>query len=104
MKMTDIDFDFVVNFLKLDDLSETDEAELQACIDAAKQYTLDYTGISEEELNNSDDLTMVYLTLIADFYDNRNLQTQKEMKINVMQKSILDLHRENFLAYEDGVI
>ena len=47
---------------------------------------------------------MVYLTLIADFYDNRNIQTQKEMKINVMQKSILDLHRENFLAYEDGVI
>lgn len=64
--------------------------------ESAKSYIKSYTGLDDEEINKYEDLTIVYLNLISDMYDNRSFTVEND-KENKMLNSIMFMHSINLL-------
>ena len=92
MKVSEITTQDVADFLRLD---ETDQI-LVPMMTAAKQFIMDYTGLSEEELDDHEDFYIAYMVLVQDMYDNRAMYVDKS-NINKVVDSILFRHRVNFV-------
>lgn len=88
----------VAYYLRLDDLSEQDQVMLTLCMDSARAFVAEYTGIPNEELKDYPVLTMPYLILCEDFWDVRamNIPANKAAR-NKTAIAALDLHRQNLL-------
>lgn len=63
---------------------------------AAKGYIRSYTGLSDEQLDEIPDLTIVLKIIANELYDNRTMTVQNE-KVNPVVKTILDMHSINLL-------
>ncbi len=87
----------VLDYLRIDSPTSMEEAEVTAMMAAAKNYIIGYTGLPESELNEHEDVTIAYLVLIADMFDNRNYQTDKPTYVNRTVQSILSMYRVNLL-------
>ena len=97
MKISEVTAEYVMNYLRIDGPTEVEQAEISAMMTAAKQYIIHYTGLTEEEIDQYEDLTSAYLVLIADNFDNRNLQSDKPLYLNRHVQSVLSLHLRNLL-------
>lgn len=63
---------------------------------ASKAYIKGYTGLSEEQMDTKEDLTIALMVLANEMHENR-IFTVKDDKVNVVIKSILDMHSINLL-------
>ena len=65
---------------------------------ACKAYIRGQTGLSDEEMDKYEDLTMAAMILASDMYDNRTYQ-QKETKVtaNLAAKAIIDQYCRTLL-------
>ena len=97
MKISEVTTESIINYLRLDEPTEIEEAEVERMAEGAISFITGYTGLTEEQLDEFDDITDAYYIIVADKFDNRNLQTEKEYHINKMAKAILDLHSVNLL-------
>lgn len=64
-----------------------------AIMDAGKQYIQSQTGMSEEEIDTKADLTLAFLMLAADMYENRTytiLTSGKTPNINPAASAIIN--------------
>ena len=93
MRISDITVSNVAAFLRLDDASDPILTPMMA---AAKQFIIDYTGLSEAELDDHEDFYIAYMVLVQDMYDNRAMYVEKD-NINRVVESVLFRHRTNFV-------
>lgn len=63
---------------------------------AAIAYCVGYTGLTKEELDNHEDITIAVLTLISDMWDNRSM-TVDRANINRVVDTILGMYCINLL-------
>lgn len=63
---------------------------------ACKSYIKNYTGLSIEQMDTKEDLTIALMVLSNEMYDNRTFTVQDD-KVNKVIKSILDMHSINLL-------
>lgn len=70
----------------------TFEGILKAC----KSYIKHYTGLTEAQMDDYEDLTIALQVLAVDMYDNRTMVVEKNTP-NLTVKSILDMHARNLL-------
>lgn len=63
---------------------------------AGKSYIKGYTGLSNEQMDTKEDLTIVLTVLSNEMYDNRTFTVQDD-KVNKVIKSILDMYSINLL-------
>ncbi|KAF0822515.1 head-tail connector protein [Cytobacillus firmus] len=63
---------------------------------ACKAYIKGYTGLTLEQMDNKEDLTMVLMVLANELYENRSYTVQND-KVNTVIKSILDMYSVNLL-------
>lgn len=105
MKISEVTADFVISYMRLNE-EETDMGLLTAILVAAKVYIAQETGIpaqsdtaGAETLDSFEDLTLAYLCLCQDMYDNRTMipDTKYANSANKTVESILGLHRRNLL-------
>jgi hypothetical protein len=82
----------VADYLRLDE----DPWTLAPIMAAAKQFILDYTGMTAEELDEHEDFYVAFMVLCQDMYDNRAMYVEKG-EINKVVSSILFRHRSNFV-------
>ena len=68
MTISEITTTDVAAFLRLDDASDPILVPMMA---AAKQFIIDYTGLSETDLDEHEDFYIAYMVLVQDMYDNR---------------------------------
>lgn len=87
MKISDINLETVQQYLRLN--PGEDEAELKIYIDAAKNYIMQYTGLTSEEIEDKEYFTIPALMLISEFYENKSIQGTK--KINIIYENLLNL-------------
>lgn len=77
-----------------------DEAEVTKTFDnilvACKSYIKSYTGLSDDQMDTKEDLTIALMVLSNEMYENR-LYTVQNDKVNVVIKNILDMHSINLL-------
>lgn len=75
--------------------SEDDQLFL-SILSACKSYLKGYTGLSTEQLDSKEDLTIALMVLANEMYDNRTFSVEND-KVNTVIKSILDMHSVNLL-------
>ena len=90
-RLTDKD---VLSFLRLDG-TEGDIAP-SALLAAALGYVKSYTGLSEEEMDAHEDLSIAVLILCSDLYENR-LTAVDTANVNRTVSCILGMHCKNLI-------
>ena len=76
MKVSEVDTKVLAEYLRLDDPEEIEK---------------------KEELDKYADITQALFVLVADMFDNRNLQTDNKPVMNPAVRTILNLHSVNLL-------
>lgn len=64
--------------------------------DVAIHQICDYTGLSQEGIDDFPDLVYAYLALVGEMFSTREMRVEFD-KLNPMAKQIMDLHRVNLL-------
>ena len=103
MKVSEITVENIANYLRLTEISEEDNKNIELFLNIAKNYNENYTGIpqkSEDEeaetLDTYSDFVIVVYVLCQDMYDNRCMYIDGK-NINNTVKTILDMHTRNNL-------
>lgn len=88
----------MADYLRLDEPGEIEIREIQSMIAAAIAYITGYTGLSIEELDQFEDITVALMILVSDYYENRAMYLDYKYKEeNTAVTKILSLHCINFL-------
>jgi uncharacterized phage protein (predicted DNA packaging) len=94
MKINEVDIVCVKDYLHID--YDNDDLLIGMIMEAANAYIKAYTGLGDDSICTFDDLTIAYMILIADMYDNRDYHIQND-KVNKVVESIMGLHCINLL-------
>ena len=97
MKVSEVDTKVLAEYLRLDDPEEIETKELGRMKQSAVAMITAYTGLKAEELDEYADITQALFVLVADMFDNRNLQTDNKPVMNPAVRTILNLHSANLL-------
>ena len=95
-KVSEITYEDVANYLRLSEVSESDQNTLNNLINISKAFIQGYTGHTLSDLDNYNDFVIVVLVLCQDMWDNRSYYVDNENLNNVVQ-SILGMHSINLL-------
>lgn len=95
MKLSEITMEDVVDYIHVDEDDYTPR-NIEAIMTAAKQYILNYTGLTEEEAEEKGDFYIAFMALCQDMHDNRSMYVDKN-NTNKVVESILGMHCVNFL-------
>ena len=93
-KVSEITTKDIADFIRLDEVSSSEEIQLSTFLTVAKDYVTNYTGL--KDLDEYADLVFVIYILCQDMYDNRVMYVDKNTPNKVVQ-TILDMHTRNNL-------
>ncbi len=94
MKISELTGEHIAEYLRAD--YEIEKVTFGIIKKAALEYIKSYTGLTEDEMDQYEDLTVAALVLCSDMYDNRQMTVQTD-KENPTVKQILSLHAANLL-------
>lgn len=86
----------VADYIRIVEITEDDLNTLNTLLSVAKTFIMNYTGHTEEELDNYQDFVIVVLILCQDMWDNRVLYVDKT-NLNKVVETILGMHSVNLL-------
>lgn len=92
MKVSEITVMEIREYLRL----EEEEPLLDTLKASAKGFIRAYTGLTEEQMDEHEDLAIALLVLCADMYDNRQMAVQND-KVNPVIERVLAAHSVNLL-------
>ena len=92
MKVSDITYTDIANYIRLTEVSQEEQSLLTNLISIAKAFIKDNTGV--EDLDEFDDFVIVIFILCQDMYDNRSLYVDKT-NLNHVVENILGMHSVN---------
>ena len=95
-KVSEVTAADLAEYLRVGEVTPSEEGFLSTIIGAAKSYMCKYTGLDAEQLDESRDLVIALLVLCQDMYDNRALYVDSA-NVNMAVQSILDMHSVNLL-------
>lgn len=99
--VSDITSQDVADYLRLPEVTASDQNLLNSLIEIAKAFILKYTGIAQDDLDNYQDFVIVVFVLCQDMWDNRTLYVDKN-NLNYVIESILGMHSVNLLPSGDA--
>lgn len=97
MKVSEVTNIDLAKYVRLDNASDLELNELEQMRSGAVAFIKSYTGLTEEEVDEHEDITQVLFILVADMFDNRNYQMDSKSVVNPSVKSILNMHSVNLL-------
>jgi len=95
-KVSDITYEDIADYLRLAEIDNDDINTLNNLLNVAKTFIINYTGRTEEELDNYQDFVIVVFVLCQDMWDNRTMYVESKNLNNVIE-SILGMHSVNLL-------
>lgn len=99
-KISEITYQDIAEYLRLSEVTESDQNYINNLISISKDYIQKYTGIAQEKLDNYNDLVIVVFVLCQDMYDNRSLYVDNT-NLNKVVETILGMHSINLLPNGD---
>ena len=100
MKVSELTAEYAGSYLgysaEESSLSEKDLQELTAALNAAVSHAKSYTGLSDEMLDEYEDITIAVLGLCNDYLVN-NRPESADSFMNKMSEGILSMHSRNLL-------
>jgi len=97
MRVSDITATDVANYLRIDDPNEVELSEINMFMDSAKASIRSMTGLTQEEIDDLDDMVHPFFLLVSDQFDNRNGHI--ENKNTVVNQSIMETIRRHSVNY-----
>ena len=94
MKISEVTIIEIKQFCRID--FDDDDVMLMKFWDSAQSYVRSYTGLSDTEMEENEDITIAVLVVLSDMYDNRSYSS-KENSGNKIAKGIMDLHSQNLM-------
>ena len=95
-KVSEIDVNYLTDYLILDDPDDDELRFVQTCLDAAKSYIRGQTNLDDERIDIHEDITIAVLVLVQDMYDNRRMYVDKT-NVNKVVDTIIYQYAENWL-------
>lgn len=95
-KISDITYSDIADYIRLSEVSQSDQNYLTMLINISKDYIINYTGIDEGNLDNYADLIIVVFVLCQDMYDTRSMYVDNS-NLNKVVETILGMHQINLL-------
>lgn len=93
MKVSEIKVNGLAEYLRAD---ESSYLEIDMMLSSARAYVKSYAGLTDEQLDEHEDISHAIYVLVSDMYDNRTL-TAKSDKVNRVVESILNMYSTNLL-------
>lgn len=98
-KVSDITYADVAEYLRLPEVTQSDQSLLNALIGIAKDFISKYTG--QNDLDAYEDYVIVVLILCQDMWDNRTMYVDSG-NLSFVVESILGMHSINLLPVEES--
>lgn len=95
-KVSDITVDSVADYLRLDEVAESENDTLTMLISIATSFIKSYTGLDDDGVDKYPEFVIVVLILCQDMWDNRTMYVDSKDLNNTVQ-SILAMHSVNLL-------
>lgn len=95
-KVSEVTSTDLAEYLRVGEVTASEEGLLKTIIGAATAYMCKYTGLTMKQLDESSDLVIALFVLSQDMYDNRALYVDSA-NVNLAVQSILDMHSVNLL-------
>lgn len=95
-KVSEVTSADLAEFLRVGEVTPSEDEFLKTIIGAATAYMSKYTGLTTAQLDGSQDFVFVLLVLCQDMYDNRALYVDSA-NVNQTVQSVLDMHSVNLL-------
>lgn len=96
MKISDVTVQDLIIYVREDNTDASTLSTFDMMLSAAKSYIKSYTGLTDEQMDEKEDLTIALFVLVTDMYDNRVYTVQND-KVNKVVSSILNMHSQNLL-------
>lgn len=94
MKISEVSITDLKEYANVD--HSLDDVLFQIILQATKSYIKNYTGLTLEQMDDKEDLTIALMILSNEMYDNRVYAVEND-KVNKIVNSILDMHSVNLL-------
>lgn len=94
MKISEVSITDLKEYANVD--NSLDDVLFQIILQATTSYIKNYTGLTLEQMDDKEDLTMALMILSNEMYDNRVYAVEND-KVNKIVNSILDMHSVNLL-------
>lgn len=95
-KVSDITEKSVTDYLRLDEVTDSEKDTLTTLISIAISYIKSYTGLDDDGVDKYPEFVIVVLILCQDMWDNRTMYVDSKDLNNTVQ-SILAMHSINLL-------
>ena len=95
-KVSDITANDLADYIRIPEVIEDDLITLNNLLNVATTFIQNYTGHTEQELDNYADFVIVVFILCQDMWDNRTLYVDKD-NLNKVVSTILGMHSMNLL-------
>ena len=95
-KVSDITAESVAEYLRLDEVTDSEINTLTMLISIATSYIKSYTGLDDAGIDKYPEFVIVVLILCQDMWDNRTMYVDSKDLNNTVQ-SILAMHSVNLL-------
>ena len=95
-KVSDITIESVADYLRLDEVTESEINTLTTLISVAISFIKSYTGLDDIGVDKYPEFVIVVLILCQDMWDNRTMYVDSKDMNNTVQ-SILAMHSVNLL-------
>lgn len=99
-KVSEITYKDVADYIRLSEVTESDQNYINNLISISKDYISKYTGVASTDLDNYNDFIIVVFVLCQDMYDNRSLYVDNS-NLNKVVETILGMHSINLLPNGD---
>ena len=100
MKPSELSIIDVENYLHIDepDVDDAERAMLTAMLTAAQKYVSGYTGLTAEQMDEHEDISIAVLCVAGDMYTNRDMMSTAKGDVNLTARSIMDMYSVNLMA------
>ena len=95
-KASDITAESVAEYLRLDEVTDSEINTLAMLISIATSYIKSYTGLDDAGVDKYPEFVIVVLIMCQDMWDNRTMYVDSKDLNNTVQ-SILAMHSVNLL-------
>lgn len=96
MKISEVTVSDAIQKAKEDESDIDIYSDFADFLAAGKQFIKSYTGLSDEQIDLREDLTIALFVLINEMHDNRSYTVTND-KLNPTVKTILNMHSVNLL-------
>ena len=95
-KVSDITAESVADYLRLDEVTDSEKNTLTTLLSVAVSFIKSYTGLDDDGVDKYPEFVIVVLILCQDMWDNRTMYVDSKDLNNTVQ-SILAMHSVNLL-------